>query len=198
MITFSGIQITKEFGAPCIRDVAVQSMRESRFNGATRLYWTVGMHQLFTADIVSDYLQRPDLEAYALVHDAGEACGIGDICQPMKVAEQRALEHILRDRFYDLIGLPRMTQEQEHVVKFADDIAVMAEGTVLGLIGFKETQPDFHLCAWAIDKMGDYLPLCLGDVIDPDGLWPLEYERRLREALARINPPVTARKWEPL
>lgn len=192
MITYTGVHVTQGFGAPTIRDIAVQSMRIPRFGACGELWWPVGMHLLLTADIVRFVLGRKDLEHYALLHDGGEMSGIGDICQPMKAPEQREVEHRVMARIYRSLGVRLPKPDEVEIVKHADNLSGMTEGaSVIGPRGYAETQSEFRRSKVVEGLLQNYLSeYTPEEAIRADGRWALEYERRLRRAIraARTAP----------
>ena len=181
MITYSGIHVTREFGAPCVRDIAVQAMRIPRFCGSAGIFFPIGMHLLLVADLLP-----PELEHHGLLHDAAEVC-VSDIPRPMKSLAQRAIERRVLRRIYQSLGLALPTKEQEAAIHEADIRAVNVEGvSIAGPRGFGETQPGLTEDKYAMVKLCNYLanwnPL---EAIDPSGRWPIALERRLRNAITR-------------
>jgi hypothetical protein len=122
MITYTGVHVTKEYGVPTLRDIAVQSMRMPRFCGSGQLWWPIGMHLLHTADLLP-----PELEVDGLLHDAAETC-VNDIPRPMKTKAQRAVEHRILRRIYRNLGLPFPSKEVEALVHDADISAFCERG----------------------------------------------------------------------
>lgn len=185
MITFTGVHCTREFGAPTLRDIAVQSMRIPRFAGSTGVFYPVGMHLLLVADLLPAHLEH-----HGLLHDAAEVC-VSDIPRPMKTRSQRAVEHRVLRRIYASLGLRYPTQEEEALVKTADMRAVNAEGVrwESGPRGFADLQPAIdHQDREATEILSAYLkgwdPAC---AINADGYWPILLERRLRKAINRVH-----------
>lgn len=183
MLTYSGVHVTREFGTPTVRDIAVQAMRLPRFAGGTQVFWPVGMHLLLVADLLP-----PELEHHGLLHDAAETV-VNDIPRPMKTKGQRAVEHRVLRRIYQSLGVPVPSAEQEELIHAADIRAVNVEGVrESGPRGFRETQPDIKPDQEAMGKLEAYLsgwaPL---DAITPDGYWPKMLERRLRAAIKRAQ-----------
>lgn len=182
MLTYSGSHITKEYGAPSLRDIAVQTMRLPRFCGASELFYPVGMHLLLVAALVP-----PELEHHALLHDAPEAC-VNDVPRPMKTPQAKQLEHAVLVRIYDSLGLALPTHQEDEAIHAADIRAVNVEGrNNTGPRGFAETQPnidyeDKEAEAAFTDLMLTYNPV---DAINPNGHWPLLLERKLRRAIRR-------------
>lgn len=179
MITFTGTHITREYGAPGIRDIAVQSMRIVRFVGAGEIFWTVGMHQLLVAELV-----LPVNKVHALLHDASEIL-MSDIPQPMKTAEQKQLERRLETRLYANLGLTEPTEFQNKLIKEADMKATCAEGTLgCGPYPFKLTQRNYNLDPFARDALQKLLKdYDQTDVLNPNGYWVNYYEDQVREWL---------------
>jgi 5'-deoxynucleotidase YfbR-like HD superfamily hydrolase len=198
MLTYSGVHVTKEFGAPTIRDIAVQGMRLVRFSGAAEVFWPIGMHMMLVADLMPKTLGNdprvvyPSLEVYALLHDAAEVC-VADVPRPMKTAEARALEDRVQSRIYTALGVPEPSDEIKKAVKDADFRAALAEGA-LGCAGrgFEQTQTGFMRDAYAEAVLAEYLQhFKVGDALDPNGQWALLYEERLRIALREAQHGVS-------
>lgn len=193
MLTFTGAHVTKEFGAPSIRDIAVQSMRIVRFSGAAEVFWPIGMHMLLVADLMPKNLEagppigapvNPWFEVYALLHDAAEVC-VADVPRPMKTAEARAVEDQVQSRIFAALGVPEPSEEIKKAVKEADFRAALAEGT-LGCAGrgYTETQTGFRHDEEAEEVLQRYLARYeVADALHANGPWALLYEKRLRGAL---------------
>ena len=184
MLTFTGVHITQDFGAPTIRDIAVQSMRLFRFSGGGEVLWPIGMHMMLVADLAQDGYVHPWLEVHALLHDAAEVV-VADVPRPMKTAEARALEDRVQTRIFAMLGVPEMTPELKAAVKDADFKAALAEGACgIAGRGFLETQTGYSDDVHAKAVLAEYLNrFKVADALDPDGRWPELYERRLRNAL---------------
>jgi hypothetical protein len=187
MLTFSGVHVTRDFGAPSIRDIAVQGMRIVRFSGAGHIWWPIGMHMLLVADLL-----RLELECHGLLHDAAEVV-VSDVPRPMKTDQARALEDAVLHRIYTLLGVPALTPEQKSSVKHADFRAALAEGALgCGGRGFTDTQHGFYRDHQAEQILLDYLKTFEAqDAIHPNGHWARLYERRLRCALRRLQTGVS-------
>ena len=183
MLTFTGIHITKEFGAPSIRDIAVQGMRIVRFSGGGKIFWPIGMHMLLVADLLPE-----QLHVHGLLHAAAEIA-VADVPRPMKTNEASELEDTVLNRIYASLGAPAPSAAVKAAVKKADFRAALAEG-VLGCCarGFPQTQTGFHRDRDAEHLLRKYLaqfnPM---DALDADGRWSLLYERRLRIVLRRAR-----------
>ncbi len=193
-MTFSGIHVSRDFGAPSIRDIAVQSMRLVRFSGAAEIFWPIGMHCLLVADLMPKNLNRqpeaepinPWLEVYALLHDAAEVV-VADVPRPMKTAQARALEDRVQSRIHATLGVPEPGPAILAAVKEADFRAALAEG-VLGCAGrgYEHTQTGFRHDREAEDALNVYLVehgYSAEEALNADGRWALLYEARLRRAL---------------
>ncbi len=186
MLTFTGIHITQEFGAPSIRDIAVQSMRIARFAGAGRIFYPVGIHMMLVADLLP-----PELEPHGLLHDGGEIC-VGEVPRPMKTDAARGVEHAVLARTYASLGLALPTEEEQAIIKAADMDACNVEGvSECGPRGFIDTQSQFSVNTRAQVKLTEYLENLTAniarDLFDPDGYWPITFERRLRRCLRALR-----------
>ena len=187
MLTYTGIHVTKEFGAPSILDIAVQSMRLLRFSGAGEVNWPIGMHMLFVADLVVPK-DDPWLRLYALLHDASEVA-VADVPRPMKTAEARAVEDAVQARIYASLGIPQPSEEARLAVKLADFRAALAEGTCgCSGRGFEYTQTNYLPDNVAISILREYLArFTIDDAFRPEGHWPKAYESRVRIALREVQ-----------
>jgi hypothetical protein len=191
MLTYTGIHVTREFGAPSIRDMAIGLMREPRFGGGNSLpgpagMYPVGIHTLVVADILRA-TGHAGLEADGLLHDGAEAAGLRDVCRPMKTYEGRKLEETVLRRIYEGIGRRWPSDATRELIHKADMIAVKAEGA-LGISGrgFCETQPNFNPSPVAKGLIRNYLDgLRYEDFLEPDGRLTLLWEKRLRRAMRR-------------
>jgi hypothetical protein len=192
MLTFTGIHVTKEFGAPSLRDIAVGTMRIFRFCGAGAKCYPVGLHLMLVADLLPDHLKH-----HGLLHDAPE-CVVNDVPRPMKTAEAKALEAIILRRIYNSIGLALPTKKEAVLIHEADMRAVNVEGrNGYGPRGYEETQPgidwdDFEASILFHEYQETFDP---GQALNPDSFWPLELEKRLRRAIAAVhaNPGIYTR-----
>lgn len=180
MITFTGTHVTREYGAPNIVDIAVQSMRMTRFSGSGRVFWPVGMHLLIVADLVGSELQH-----HALLHDAAEVC-VSDVPQPMKTDAAREVEDAVLARIYAAHGLDLPTDTEKQIIKHADTRSVNMEG-VMGCCarGFADLQRGINYNdTEAADRVRYYLtdfnPM---HALDATGVWPKLLESRLRKAI---------------
>jgi hypothetical protein len=184
MLTYSGIHVQKEFGAPSIQDIAVQSMRLPRFCAAGELWYPLGIHLMLVADLLP-----PELEHHGLLHDAAEIC-VNDVPRPMKTQEAKELEQLVLLRTYFLHGLRPPTSEELTLIHEADMRAVNVEGTTeIGPRGFFEAQPNLRVDEAAMEILRGYL-----DRFDPrevvaipGNIWAQELEQRLRKAIARAH-----------
>lgn len=187
MLTYTGIHITKEFGVPSIRDIAVQAMRIPRFCGAGEKFWPLGAHLLFVEDLVRTR-EMPSIftPAYALLHDAPEIV-VNDTPKPMKTTKASRLEHRLLLRMLANFGLPAGAPAEHEAVKVADIRAVNVEGRMIGVRGFSTTQ---HGIDWqdgeALKLFNRYFEdsqLTLEYCWNPEGHLVNLLERRLRAAI---------------
>lgn len=187
MLSFTGVHIGKTFGAPTIRDIAVQSMRMVRFGGAyQKHFWPIGMHSMLVADLLP-----PELEHHGLLHDAAEIAGLGDVCRPLKTQEARELEDSVTTRIYQSLGLIELAPAvYGATVKAADLAACSAEGTLgCGPRGYRETQTGYKRDPVAEGLLNNYLAAVKSplEYLDADGPWALKFERRLRRAIRRLS-----------
>ena len=105
-----------------IEDIAQGLSLQCRFNGQVRVFYSVAQHSI----IVMENLPR-ELQPFGLMHDAGEAY-IGDMIRPLKISmpEFKAVEKLVDQAIAIKYGLV-WDEDIEHVVKGADNIALMTE-----------------------------------------------------------------------
>ena len=189
MISFTGSHVTKEFGALNIRDMAVQLMRLDRFGGAGKHFWSVGMHSLLVADLLPKHLKH-----HGLLHDGPEGA-VGEVPRPMKTDAARYVERCVLERTYTHLGLELPTHEEHKLVKAADNIACNVEGMYVGPRGFVDTQTESSIDPFAEKILLMYLNNITGNIesqmLNCDGFWPLEFERRLRQAIRDLRGGVS-------
>lgn len=183
MLTFSGVHVTQQFGAPTVRDIAVQLMRLPRFAAACD-FWPVGLHSMLVAGLLP-----ADLQIYALLHDAWEAVA-NDTPRPLKTQEAKNLEAVGQARIYVSLGLTPPTKGIALAVKRADLRACVAEGSVLQVPGFKDTHTNFKQDEEAEAIMTALLELAGGLQCDrlvecwnEYGFVVSEFESRIRRGL---------------
>lgn len=180
-ITYTGVHVTPEFGAPGVRDIAVQLMRIARFGGAGRIFWPVGMHSILVGGLLP-----AELRIYGYLHDAEEAC-TGDVQRPFKTATQSFSGEILRKRTFRHLGLAQPLAKEVEAIHAADLEALRAERMLgCGPRGFTDTHPDIKPTKRSVRLLSrilaDYEPK---DAIDPDGKWPRYFERIILRELRK-------------
>ena len=111
-----------------LADVARNLSRLGRYAGATRRFYSVGEHSLYCADLAAGFValgEDPDLEVWALMHDAAEAF-VGDLIRPCKLAvpEFEALEGRVWRAVARKWSLPEVPPR---MVKHCDNLAAAAE-----------------------------------------------------------------------
>jgi hypothetical protein len=203
VLTHSGVHVTREFGAPTIRDIAVQSMRLVRWSGGGEVFWPIGMHCLLVADLMPKSLENPIrpmqeiptdhwLDVHALLHDAAEV-SVADVPRPMKTGEARAVEDSVQSRIFASLGVPEPTEAIKAAVKRADFRAALAEGACgCAGRGYQQTQTGFHNDPEAEQILRAYLARYnVADAINADGQWALWYEARLRQAMRAAQRAVS-------
>jgi uncharacterized protein len=110
---------------PRIDDVAIEDIAhglayQCRFNGQTRLFYSVAQHSLIVCSLVPN-----ELKLAALLHDAAEAY-LGDMVKPLKVLLPAFSE--IEDNVSRIIG-ERFGVDLDHhpLVKQADMVALITE-----------------------------------------------------------------------
>lgn len=127
MITTSNINITRENGnAPTLYDIGYALSKMPRFGGHTVKNWTVLHHLYACAQYAHLSGGSVKVQIYALLHDAHEAV-TGDIPQPWKTDDTRALQKELDVRIYNSLHLSLPDMVTERTVKQIDNQMVYDE-----------------------------------------------------------------------
>lgn len=117
----------------CIEDIAHALSLEPRFGGHTTVFYPVGMHLINTMGLIrimTYSAERPMLDKWALMHDAGEAY-VKDIMSPLKhsgaMEGYKAIEkHVMGAICYRF----RLCMTEPPEVKHADRIMLALEQKV--------------------------------------------------------------------
>lgn len=103
-----------------IEDIAHGLAYQCRFNGQTRVFYSVAQHSILVAELVPQKLRLP-----ALLHDAAEAY-LGDMVKPLKGLFPEF--SVLESRVLDLIGLRfGVRLGEEAAIKRADLVMLATE-----------------------------------------------------------------------
>ncbi len=124
--TYTGQQVSTTSGTPSLEDIAWQLLHVCRYAGACRVYYTVGIHSMFVADLAPKHL-----EFQALLHDSTEAC-VGDIPKPFKSEGMRQIEDTLLNHIWKQFGISPLTTQEYKLIKQADIEALSAEADLIG------------------------------------------------------------------
>jgi 5'-deoxynucleotidase YfbR-like HD superfamily hydrolase len=131
MITWSGVEVTRDAGVPHLQDIAVALSRMPRFSGMTVEPWSVLQHSLFVMRMAERDRLSPEARIAALLHDAHESL-TSDISTHFKTLGMKALQAQLDERImaaYMPGGLQAYTALGEFV-KALDKRALLAEAVV--------------------------------------------------------------------
>lgn len=195
MITYSGIHVTQEFGAPCVRDIAIQLMRLGRFCGSGEKWWPVGLHSMAVADLVMKRVKGMGESVekvavlIALIHD-GEESVVNDVPKPMKTKQQKELGDDVRLRIYDLLGIGPYLETIDQIVKQADlEICCAEAHHGFGPRGFSQLQNRYEelLTEEAVLAVGEYKNYQYADCLNSNGFWVGFFERRILNALREYH-----------
>lgn len=145
MITTSGRDVWPERGSPSLFDIGVGLSRIPRFAGQTRDFYSVLSHCIVVSDLVP-----PELEAYALLHDAAE-CVRGDIPTSWKIDPDRRIESLLMRRIYREVGILVPSKAIKRVIKRADTQALMAEAHIIGAYEPEDRWPMQDIDPYAVE-----------------------------------------------
>lgn len=120
-----------------IRDIARGLSNLCRFTGQVTRFYSVAQHSLHVSTLVPDRLAL-----HGLMHDASEAY-LNDISRPVKysgpMAGYRLIEAGVQDVIMQHFNLPLLSEEDEALVKAADDKALEIEK-----YNFKAYDPDWN------------------------------------------------------
>lgn len=108
-----------------IPDIAHALSRSGRFNGHTRVFYSIAQHSVHVAELVEELGGTRDEQLAGLMHDAAEAY-VGDVITQVKklipafvALEDRHLKHIL--------GICGLGGSLPEIVKQADEMMLVAE-----------------------------------------------------------------------
>lgn len=131
-----------------IKDIAHALANLCRFGGHTKKFYSVAQHSMLVADIVKDMEpDSPELELWALMHDASEAYMI-DIPSPIKalLPEYKQKEKQLMLLISTWFNLPYHEDERSSLIPFAvkhaDAVALVTEARQLMKGGTSEWAPN--------------------------------------------------------
>lgn len=110
-----------------IQDIARGLSNECRFNGQIRIFYCVAQHSVAVARLLktwsvdSQYNITPAVVMAGLLHDASEAY-LKDIPSPVKklIPQYKEIEQRFMTAIYERFGVV-LTEEQEHLIKLADE-----------------------------------------------------------------------------
>lgn len=132
MLTHSGKRVfPEEEGAPGIEDIATSLGRQPRFGGHTMRWWPVLLHSLVVHDLALRTGLTSRTALLGLIHDGHEAV-TGDIPRTWKTDEMRAIQKELDVRILAELGIEPFTDQEKDEVKLLDNIALVAEASVIG------------------------------------------------------------------
>lgn len=103
-------------------DIAMSLSRIARFNGATKVFYSVAQHSVMVSDLVPD-----ELKWTALGHDFAEAY-LGDIVSPLKalIPQYKEIEARVEAALARKFGF-RTDAEAKAIIKRADLVALATE-----------------------------------------------------------------------
>lgn len=139
----------------CVGDIAHHLSQIVRFGGACPTPWTVAHHSLYVSELVAS--RHPDnarLELLALLHDAHEAYGAGDVPTPIKrllyidmggeLMPYSAWEEVTQEIIIRAIGIEQPTPEEAAIIQAADGQAFVDELFGFFLRRVPGTEPSGH------------------------------------------------------
>lgn len=188
MQTFTGRHIYPLSTKPqdfVIEDIAHALSMICRFNGQSRVFYSVGEHSVLLAEFCEQKNYEPELSLWALMHDAAEAY-LGDVIRPIKQNAMftgesdtgswsmsfHGVESLLITRIFEALGLTEHLQNMGHIqsVKMLDSRILVDES--MELMG--------EVKDWG--ELQDYQPLG----VSISGLPPFMVEQRFLSAYNRL------------
>jgi hypothetical protein len=121
VVLATGTKVSFSTGVPSAEDLAIALPRIARFSGNGSEWFPVALHTF----VVCDLLPGP-LKFYGLLHDGPEIVG-SDVPSPVKSPVTRRREEVIFQRMIAASGLRQLTTEEEHLLKWADTAALLAE-----------------------------------------------------------------------
>lgn len=126
MITITGVDVTREHGAPSLYDIGYSLSQLPRFAGHTTRLWTV-LNHVYACSFYAALMKESTLtQLYALLHDADESI-TNDIPQPWKTDETRDLQTMLRNRIYAELKLSIPSLQTDRIVHQIDNQMAYSE-----------------------------------------------------------------------
>lgn len=114
-------------------DVAFSLSRQCRFNGHTKLFYSVAQHSTQTGDVLFEWTKSPEVALVGMLHDAAEAY-TGDVPRPIKRMFDDLFPGVFSEielgierAIYEHFGLLGRSAGDWNLVKLVDDIMVSTE-----------------------------------------------------------------------
>lgn len=116
----------------CIEDIAHSLAMQCRFNGHTRVFYSVAEHSVLMAQELKAFGYSKETQLYGLLHDVAEAY-LCDLPRPIKhqLSIYRYAERILQKMILSALGLPQPGIDSRAIVKFMDSCLLGYEGRKL-------------------------------------------------------------------
>lgn len=137
MITHTGTHVTPDNnGVPSERDLAVGMCRITRYAGS--IWCPLAPHSILVAEYCAMEAGTELAWAHGMLHDAHE-CVTGELTRWWKPSSMKEFERDLDVRILRYFGLePYRHAELHPLIKRADEKALCAEATILGLPGWAD------------------------------------------------------------
>ncbi len=116
----------------CIDDIAIALSKQARYNGHSRVAWSVADHSLLCVDYARQMFGAGDLMSlWMLLHDAHEAY-TGDIISPLKYMPElidaiTVIEERLQRAIETSCGIGRPPPVVQQVIELVDQCALAVE-----------------------------------------------------------------------
>jgi hypothetical protein len=179
VFSVDGRKIGPGYEPPTLSEISRGLGKLCRFAGNCRVFWPVLLHSMVVADLVA-----PEVELYALLHDAAEVV-FNDTPTPFKPPFFEAREAAVLRNLFESLKVPQPTEAVWKRVKVADTAALHAEAFVLGPRGLAEHLGDreSHTEILVKNYLREYEPR---DYIT-EGRATFEFECRAKLAADRLK-----------
>lgn len=115
-----------------IIDIAHSLSMQCRFNGHTRVFYSVAEHSVIVAKELEAAGYNALIQFYGLLHDAAEAY-LCDLPRPIKnqISEYRTMEKTIQEAVWKAFGVPQPSPGQSELIKQMDTALLGFEGKML-------------------------------------------------------------------
>lgn len=111
-----------------VEDIAHSLSNLARFTGHADRFYCVGEHSIQCAKVARMLDLTPLQQLYALGHDASESV-MNDLARPVKqnIPQYKEIEDKIMAVMWEVMGLPKPTEEDYQIVKLIDNTLLVNE-----------------------------------------------------------------------